>query len=290
MSTFQQSIRSKDFVVTVEPPLHPAQSVEELQATFDVLAPVVDAVQIGDNEGAESHIAPLAVAKIAQDAGVDAIIHMACRDRNRIALQSEMLGAAAMGLTSLFLKRGNKLPEALRGRVKGVFDSRTPQLLRMASRIDEYSPVVQSPGLFLGAYVTLMRPGDDWQAEKVFEKIDAGANFLQTRPCLNVPLLGAYLAGLVAQKVPHRASVIAGVPLIQSVADARAIVDRFPDAPIPDAIVERIATSDDSREEGIAVLAETICACREIPGLSGVNISYVSDHDAAVAAIRRLAS
>ena len=287
MKTLRDSLRSKDFVLTAEIPLHPNQTVAELNAMFETLRPCVDAIQVGDNDDAEGHIAPLAIARIALDAGLDPVVHLSGRDRNRIALQSEILGSAALGITSLVLKRGEKLPAALKGRVKGVFDLRATQFLATASRISENAELVGPPGFLLGTFVTVIEPDSDWQAQQVFEKIEAGARLLQTRPCLDTELLESYAASLVSLKVPHRASFIVTIPLLASVPEATTMLDRFGSAAIPEAVVGRLAGATDAGREGVEILAEALSAVAQIPGVSGANLKFSGDAAAVRQAIQQ---
>lgn len=244
---------------------------------FGALCPCVDAIQVGDNEDAEGHMAPLAVARIALDAGIDPVVHLSGRDRNRIALQSEILGSAALGITTLILKRGEKLPAALKGRVKGVFDLGAIQFLATASRISKNAELVAQPGFLLGTFVTVIDPDPDWQAQQVFEKIEAGARLLQTRPCLDTELLNTYAASLVSLKVPHRASFIVTIPLLGSVAEAMLTLDRFGPAAIPESMIKRLAGAADARREGVDILAETLSVVAQIPGVSGANLKFAGD-------------
>jgi len=270
--------------------MHPAQTAQELQAEIETLRPIVDAIQIGDNEKAEGHIAPLAAASLVLGCDVDPIIHLSCRDRNRIALQSEVLGAAAIGATSLLLKRGNKLPSSFRGRVKSVFDTKATQLLATAARVRESSRMESAKNLFFGAHVTIIGAGEDWQAEGVIEKIDSGAGFLQTRPCLDESLLGTYVARLVSLKIPHRATLIVGAPLITSPAEARSLMERYPDIKIPNTVMERLAQAGNARSEGINILAGFLEVLFEIPGVGGAAIYYERDVEAVVEAVNRARS
>lgn len=277
MQSFREAIRRKDFVITVEPPLHTQLTPEDLRHSFGVLAGRVDAVQIGDNEAAEGHIAPLAIAGIALSQGVDPLIHLSARDRNRIALQAEILGAAALGATSLVLKRGSKLPRTLKGRVKSVFDSRTVQMLQLATRISETSPTVASPGLLLGSVVTVIDPEPGWGAERVTEKLDAGAGFLLSRACLDVELLKRYAAALVALRLTHRSTFIVSVPLLTSAQDLRWLGEKLPDTVIPQHLPKRLLGAKNPREQGIADCVASIAAIGDIPGVSGVNLIYRGD-------------
>ncbi len=277
MASFRDAIRNKDFVITVEPPLHALLTRDSLCHSFAALEGRVDGVQVGDDDEAEPHIAPLAVASIALSLGVDPVIHLSARDRNRIAVHGEILGAAALGVTSLVLKRGNKLPAALKGRVKSVFDSRTAQLLQLAARVSETAPVVTPPGLLLGAMVTAISPEPGWQAARVAEKIDSGAGFLQSRPCLDLELLKRYAAALVALKLTHCATFIANVPLLTSAQDLRWLNEILPDTVIPRDLPKQLLDAANPRDRGIADCVAAIASLRGIPGVSGVNLIYRGD-------------
>lgn len=274
MTNFRDAIRGKDFVITVEPPLHTRLTRDGLCDTFAQLSGLADAVQIGDNEEAEGHISPLAIASIALSQGVDPVVHISARDRNRIALHADILGAAALGVTSLVLKRGNKLPIALKGRVKGVFDSRTAQVLELGRRLSDTSPAISPPGLLLGSMITVIDPEPDWPAERVKEKLDAGAGFLQARACLDSEWLARYAAALVALKLTHRGTFIAGVPLLTSAQDLRWLNENLPDTVVSKQLAERLLGATDPRAEGIQCCREMIATLRDLPGISGVNLIY----------------
>ncbi|MGI9224247.1 MAG: methylenetetrahydrofolate reductase [Woeseiaceae bacterium] len=285
MTTFRDTIRRKDFVITAELPLHADQSMQDLQGNVAVLQPVVDAVQVGCGEGVDMQIAALAAARIARESGVDAIVHLSSRDRNRIALQNDILGAAALGVTALIPRRGEKLPSSLRGRIKGVFDTKVAQLLTIAQRVGENSSFVEG-GLFLGCLVTAFRPQRDWNAERVMEKLDAGAGFLQTRPSLELDLIRDYVSKLVSLRLTHRAAVIIGVPLLTSATAARTIGDRHPGATVLDAVVKRLGEAADPGAEGVRMVADMISELASMPGVTGVAIVDVEDARAAAEAIQ----
>jgi methylenetetrahydrofolate reductase (NADPH) len=285
LKTFRQAIRRKDFVVTAEFPLTADQSIEDLRAKLSVLKPVVDAVQVGCSESTDTQVAELAAASIARESGVDAIVQLSGRDRNRIAIQNDILGATALGVTTLIPRRGEKLPGMLRGRVKGVFDTKVAQLLTIARRVGENSRFVADE-LLLGCLVTAFRPEADWNASRVIDKIDAGAGFLQTRPCADIDLLRDYVSRLVSLRLTHRAAVIVGLPLLLSEARARTIADRHPGAVVPEEIIARLAGASDPRKEGIAVLAGMLAELAGMPGVSGAEIVDVEDVAAVAEAIR----
>lgn len=284
MKTFRDAVRCKDFVVTAELPLGADQTMKDLLDHLAVLRPVVDAVQVGCGEGVDVEIAALAAASIARESGVDAIVHLSSRDRNRIALQNDILGAAVLGATALIPRRGEKLPSTLRGRVKGVFDTKAVQLLTIARRVGENSKFVEGD-MLLGCLVSAFRPKEGWNAKLVKEKLDAGAGFIQTRPSVEIDIVRDYVSRLVSLRLTHRAAVIVGVPLLTSAAAARTIGDRHPGVTVPDVIIGQLAEAEDPRAEGVQLLAEMLGELASLPGVSGVAILDGTDCRAVAEAI-----
>jgi len=285
MKTLRDAMRRKEFVITAELPLQPTSTVQQGEAAVSALAPFVDAIQIIDDRDAVGHMSPLAAAAIVLRCGADAVVHLTGRDRNRVALQAELLGAAALGVTSVVIRRGEKLLKKDFIRGKGVFDTSETRLTAMARRIGEESGLVSAPGFQIGTYVTVFKFTEDWQAERISESIDAGTRVLFTQPCLNVALLERYMDKLVRQKIPHRATVIVEVPLLDSRELAQHYKKNDPSALVPEAIVKRIVAADDPQAEGIAVCAEMLKSLIEIPGVAGVNIRHNGDVSNVVAAI-----
>lgn len=281
-------MRSKDFVITAEIPIDATTTATDIKTGIEALRPVVDAVQIGDDRAAVGHVDPLAVASIAVGLGVDPVLHLSCRDRNRIALKGRLLGAALIGVSSVMLMQGKKLPDALRGKMKGVFDTRAPQLIEMARYIGDDHTRVSPPGFCVGSYVSAVRPGADWKAKKVLETIDSGANFLQTAPCLNLDMLTAYMEKLVALKVLHRASVIVELPLLSSVQMANDIKESRPGSRISKRIVQELAEAKNPGAEGYRICRDAIIEMKSIPGISGVNIIYASDSGAVARLVKEV--
>ena len=270
--------------MTAELALEADQAMQDLQDRLAILRPVVDAVQVGCGEGVDVQVSALAAATIARQAGVDAIVHLSSRDRNRIALQNDILGAAALGITALIPRRGEKLPSTLRGRVKGVFDTKVVQLLTIARRIGENNRF-GADDLLIGCLVSAFRPKEGWKAGRVLDKLDAGAEFIQIRPCADLDLVRDYVSKLVSLRLTHRATVIAGVPLLTSAAAARTIGEKYPGTTVPDTIIGRLAEAADPRTEGVHLLASMLSELALVPGVMGVAILNVDDAGAAAEAI-----
>lgn len=287
MKTFRDAIRRDDLVVTADLPLKPATSASDISKAVEVLAPAIDAVQIDDNRYLPEHMSPLAAASIVLGRGLDAVVHLSCRDRNRVALRADILGAAAIGVTSMVLARGDKLVDKQATRAKGVFDTSGTQLVAIASQSGADPRLAASPGPFIGCFATVFDPAEDWEATRIEEKLDAGARFLQTQPCLNADLIRRYVDKLVQRRVLHRASLVVEVPLLTSPQETIALREVYRGAPVPDAAIKRIASADDPVREGVSICAEMLTELRCIPGISGVNVHYRGDPRNVVAAIRK---
>ena len=286
MRTFRDAIRQQDVVVTAELALRPATTSSEVKAAARVLAPVVDAIQIGDDRAAVGHMSALSAASLVIECGVDAIVQFCCRDRNRIALIADLLGAAALGVTTLVLNRGEKFSESAIVRSKGVFEVTAAQLIDLAHKIGSENALVAAPGFHIGSSITVFKPAEDWDAIRVSEKTESGVKFLQTQPCLNANLLRDYMQKLVERKLTHRASVMVEVPLLTSAKAVKSIKVDYKGATIPEAVAKRIASSNDPVTDGIAVCAEMMAEAVNIPGISGVNVRHDGDPETIVAAIR----
>ena len=277
VKTFRDAIRTSDFVVTAELPLHPGTNVEDIRHIVAVLQPFVDAIQIPDNTSTEPHMSPLAAASFVLQAGMDPVVQMNCRDRNRIALQSDLMGAAALGVTSLIVSRGEKLPAAHKLRIKGVFDIGAQRLLATAQAIGANPRLIAAPGFLLGSNVTVIDPPDDWSADGVDVKAGAGSKFVQSQPCLDVAVLRKYMAALVARKKLERISVIVQVPLLESMDAVRDMQRMRRPLLIPQELVARLERADDFASEAELICVEVVRALTAIPGISGANILYRGD-------------
>lgn len=283
MRSFRDGIRQKDFVVTAELPVKLETTVADMHESIAQLRALVDAVQVTDDRGALGRMSSLAAASIALQLGVDAVVHLSCRDRNRIALQADLLGAAAMGVTSLMLLRGAKFEDK---QAKGVFEIDAESLTGLARVIGEETKLVAPPGFLLGGQATVFAPDEQWRASGIRNKIESGTRFFQSQPCLNIELVADYVSKLIGLKVLHQVSMLITVPLLCSVREARLFKELHPGAAIGEQTYQRLSQADDAVDEGVRICAETIVGVREIAGIAGVNILYEGSSTNVVAALR----
>ncbi len=277
MNTFQNAIRNKDFVVTSECFLKPETDAELIRIQADVLRGAVDGVIVTDNQYGRLHMSSLAAASLMLQNGVDPIMQLSCRNRNRIALLADLFGAAALGVTSLLLVRGNRVPDGMNPRPKAVFDMTAEELIATAASMKNDEYLLTPPEFFIGGLVTPHSPQADWVPRKLIAKADAGAGFMLTYPCMDMALLRGYMKHLVGNKLTHRFSVIVTLAILTSADDAKWLRDSRPNAVMPDSIVKRIESAADPIQEGVAICTEQIEELRDIPGVAGVNIMATTD-------------
>ena len=290
MSALSDTLRSDDFAVTAELSLSPQQSIDEIIATAANLRNTVDAVQIPDHRNARPHISPVAVAAHMMAAGLDPIVHMNCRDRNRIAMQSELLAARSFGISNLILARGIELPDDHHPPTTSVFDLTAINLVRTAAAIRDGEVMTEGQNedgtdFFIGAVATAFKPKDNWEADKLLAKADAGAQFIQLQLCMDTDVLASYAAHLINSRLTWRFQVLANIAVLPSVEEARELRKSNPGSNIPTEFVRRISDAKDAEMEGVKITAETIQALQDIPGIAGVNLQATARPELILAAI-----
>ena len=283
--TFRDSLRTKDFVVTAHVNLPWAPDAESLIRQGEILRPAVDAVQLTDNPGAQVHMSGLAAAALLLRQGIDPIVHMTCRNRNRIALQSDLIGAAALGVTSVLLMRGDRMPESMKPKVRSIFDTRAKQLMAFVQDLKDAETVAFASDFLVGAAAKIFEPDADWTPDNLVSKCDAGANFVQTQLCFDMSVVRNYMARIVASKLTHRLNFIMALSPLPSADAARRMRDNVKGALIPESIIERMEQASDPECEGIEICGELLQELATIPGVSGANLLTLGNLETIPAAI-----
>jgi methylenetetrahydrofolate reductase (NADPH) len=291
LKTLREALRSEELTLTAELSLGPRTSPESIVKQARTLSEATDAVQIPDHRHARPHLSNIATAALLLQNGIDPVIQMNCRDRNRVALQSDILGARALGAHNLLLLRGRNFPESHRPKSTGVFDVGAIDLIATAAAIRDDDVFADTkpagaPDLFIGTIATAFNPDDGWEPEKLTSKADAGAQFIQLQLCFDLGLLRDYATRIVSSKLTWRLQILAGLAVLPSADAARELRKARPDSIIPSSIVKRIEEADDQGAEGIAIAAEQLRAIADIPGLSGVTLVTPGEPESIVAAIR----
>lgn len=272
MKIFRDELRKRDFVITAECFLNPETDSESIRAQTDILRDVVDGVVLTDNQHGQIHMNTIAAARLVLDNGMDPIVQMSCRNRNRLALVADLLGASALGVNNVLLIRGGQVPPVIKPRPKAVLDMTVSELIATASRLKSDGKLGAEAEFLVGSTMTIQPPEADWVPEKLTRKIEAGAQFIVALGNMDIDALQAHMKNLVAAKLTRRASVIASTFILTSAEDARWLRDHRPNYEIPDSIVRRLEKATDPREEGLAICSEHLSHLAKIPGISGANI------------------
>jgi methylenetetrahydrofolate reductase (NADPH) len=280
VTTFRESLGSNNFSITAELNLTAGADASTVKAQGALLHPVVDGVQITDNPYGQVQMSSLAAAGLLLQEGIDAIPQMACRDRNRTALTSDLIGARALGVESLILMRGDGYASA--SDPASVFELGAKELIATARDLSDGT----DPHRFhIGCIATVFKPKKGWNPSELSARIDSGAAFIQTQLCFDMDVLRRYMGLLVAAKVTWRASIIVGIATLPTAQNARWLQKNLRGAVVPDQIVDRLEGSADPEHEGVKICAELIDELSGIPGVSGVNLMTPGDMHSIPAAI-----
>ena len=271
-------LASGKFVVTAE--IAPPASTDpaDLLRPAMALRGIADAVNVTDGAGARAHLCALAGARLLLDHGIEPILQMTCRDRNRLALQSDLLGALALGVGNVLLLSGDDPRQGDQPETKPVFDldSRsllaTAQQLRVEHRLPSGREVKGPIRLLLGAADMPVDPPPGWMPTSLTAKAAAGADFVQTQFCMDVGVVRRYAARLAELGLVPRLKVLIGLAPIPSVRSARWMKERLPGTIIPDAVIDRLDGAPDARAEGRRIAVELLQQLIEIPGIAGAHV------------------
>ncbi len=283
--TFRDALRTKEFVVTAHVNLPRAPDADSLIRQGEILRPAVDAVQLTDNPRAQVHMSGIAAAALLLQQGIDPIIHMTCRDRNRIALQSDLIGAAALGVTSVLLMRGKEIPDGKMLRVQNVFDTPAREIMAFIQNVKNAENDSLVSDFLVGATAIIFDPDADWTPDILSVKCDAGANFVQLQLCFDMGVVRNYMARMVASKLTHRLYFIMALSPLPSADVARWMRDNVVGALVPESIIERMEQASDPEREGIEICAELLQELATIPGVSGANLLTLGELETIPAAI-----
>ena len=291
--TLKAKLAAKRFVITAEvtPPVSFDRA--ELIAKAIPLKGLADAVNLTDGAGARPHLGTLIAASILVQEGIEPILQITCRDRNRIALQSDLIAAAASGVHNLLILRGDDPSAGDQPDAKAVFDLDARGLLETARNLRDKNELPSGKKVsgraefFLGGADSPIDPPAGWEPKGLAGKIAAGAQFVQTQFCMDPGVVRRYLARLAEHGIKDLA-VIVGVAPLRSAKSALWMKEKLFGTIIPDAFVARMEAASDPVAEGRAICVETISALADIPGVAGVHI-MAPNNDAAVPDVIRAA-
>ncbi|NNM61159.1 MAG: methylenetetrahydrofolate reductase [Steroidobacteraceae bacterium] len=274
----ERVLRAGGFAVTTE--LAPPDSADpqEVYARARVFDGYVDAINATDGSGANCHMSSLAVCALLTRVGYAPVMQISCRDKNRIAIQGDILGGAAMGVCNMLCLTGDGVQAGDHPQAKPVFDLDCVSLLGIARTLrDEHHfqsgrKISYAPRVFLGAAENPSALPHEWRAQRLAKKIAAGAQFIQTQYCYDLPLLRAFMRHVEDLGLLGKVFILVGVGPLRSAKTADWMRKNVPGMHVPDALIERLAGAKDQAREGREICVELIKAAREIAGVSGVHV------------------
>jgi methylenetetrahydrofolate reductase (NADPH) len=275
---FERVLRAGGFAVTTE--LAPPDSAdpEEVYARAHVFDGFVDAINATDGSGANCHMSSLAVCALLTRIGYAPIMQISCRDKNRIAIQGDILGGAAMGVCNMLCLTGDGVQAGDHPQAKPVFDLDCVSLLEIARGLrDEHHfqsgrKISFAPRVFLGAAENPAALPHAWRAQRLAKKIAAGAQFIQTQYVYEPALLRGFLTQIADLGLSDKIYILAGVGPLRSAKTADWMRRNVPGMHVPDALITRLKGAQDQAREGRNVCIELIQEIRAMPGISGVHI------------------
>lgn len=285
MRTFREAIQGDQFTLTAELTLARDSTADDVRRQADVLGRYVDAIQVTDNPYAWVQMSAVSAAAVLRGHGIDPVPILSCRDRNRIALESDLLGLRALGVSSVILTRGQRVPQKHAVQAGGVFDLSGRELIALAASFGGEESATRGPEFLVGTAARVFRPGPEWQAESLAVRAAAGARFLQTQLCFNVKVLQQYMQALVAAKLTWRYSVIVSLAVLPSAITAHWVKKNLAGSRIPKSVIRRLEQAPHPEQEGIRICAEKMQEIAAIPGVSGINLMTTGDAAAITAAI-----
>ncbi|MFC1944761.1 methylenetetrahydrofolate reductase [Chloroflexota bacterium] len=287
-SNLERVLAAGHFAATGE--LGPPQSAdaEAVRRKAQILKNCVDAANVTDGQTAVVRMASMAACRIALEHGLDPIVQMTCRDRNRIALQMDILGVSALGLNNMLCLTGDHVTFGNHPQAKGVHDVDSIQLIGIVKGMrddkvfqcgDEMSV---EPRLFIGAAANPFADPFEYRVFRLAKKVEAGVDFIQTQIVYNVEKFAEWMKQVRERGLHEKVKILAGVSPPKSIGAARYMQTRVPGMDVPDAVIDRLkgVPKEQVSREGMQICVDIINQVREIEGIAGVHIMAIEWEEA----------
>ncbi|MHB1414166.1 MAG: methylenetetrahydrofolate reductase [Chloroflexota bacterium] len=284
-SNLEKVLGSGKFAVTAELGPPKGTGVKSILRKAEQLKLAVDAVNITDNQTAITRMCSLAVSNLVQQAGVEPVMQITCRDRNRLAIQSDVLGAVALGIRNILCLSGDHQRFGNHPQAKNVYDLDSIQLIQILHGMRENKKFASGDDfsgeapLFLGGAANPYGDPYEFRVVRLGKKARAGADFIQTQAIFDVAKFERWMRDVRERELDKKVHILAGVIPVKSVAMARYMRDYVSGVSVPDEIVTRLEKAENVKEEGVKICLETIDQLRDIPGVHGIHIMAVGWED-----------
>jgi 5,10-methylenetetrahydrofolate reductase len=288
-SNLEKVLEAGHFAVTAE--IGPPQNAdaEEVKEKASILKGYIDGCNVTDGQTAVVRMSSTAGAMLGKEVGLDPVVQMTCRDRNRLALQMDILGMAALGLHNIVCLTGDYVSFGDHPQAKSVHDLDSIQLLKMVKDMRDEG-ILQNgeeikgmlPRLYIGAAVNPFADPLEYRVDRLAKKIAAGADFVQTQLVYNMPKFEKWMEMVRDRGLHKKVKILAGVTPIKSIGAAKYMKTRVPGLDVPDEVIERFRNTpkEERAQEGINMAIETIKKLKDIEGIAGVHIMAIEWEEA----------
>lgn len=279
-SNLQQVLEEGLFAVTAEIGPPKGSDPEKITKKAKILKGYADAFNITDNQTAVVRMSSMAGCCLLRKMGMEPIMQMTCRDRNRIALQSDVLGASAVGIKNMLFLTGDHQSFGNHPEAKGVFDIDSMQLIQMIKNMrddgifqngDEI--LARNPDVFIGAAANPFADPSELRVDRLHKKIRAGADFIQTQSVYNLNRFNMWMDEIRSNGLDKKVHILAGVTPLKSLRMTERMKFHVPGVDIPDSIYNRMKNATDPKDEGYKISIELINEIKKINGVHGIHIT-----------------
>lgn len=281
-TNLEKVLTNGQFAVTAEAGPPKGTSAKVVQRKAETLRLCCDAVNVTDNQTAIVRMSSLAGCVLLKQQGVEPVMQMVTRDRNRIALQSDVLGAVALGIGNILCLTGDHQRFGNHPTAKGVFDMDSIQLVSVLRKMRDEKKFISGEDisgevpLFIGAAENPFADPFEYRVHRLAKKIKAGADFIQTQGVFDMDKFGKWMEMVRDRGLDKQVHILAGVIPIKAAGMARYMQTSVPGVSVPQSIVSRMeAAGKNAKEEGLKIALETIEQIRDIPGVHGIHIMAV---------------
>ena len=287
-SRLKKVLTTGRFAVTAECGPPKGADPEAVRKKGLLLKGFVDSVNVTDNQTGVVRLSSLASCAILRQEGLDPVLQMVTRDRNRIALQSDVLGASALGIRNILCLSGDHQAFGNQPEAKGVFDLDSIQLLKVVREMRDSGVILggdqlsSAPDLFIGAVENPFGDPMNYRTARLAKKVRAGAEFIQTQCVYNLARFKAFMAEVTDKGLDAKVAILAGVTPLKSARMAEYMAKNVAGMDIPEEVIARMkgVAAGQQRSEGIKIAVETIEALKSIKGVRGVHIMAIEWEEA----------
>jgi 5,10-methylenetetrahydrofolate reductase len=279
-TNLQQVLNQGHFAVTAEIGPPKGSDPQSIVRKTEQLNGFADAFNITDNQTAVARMSSLAGACIVRQQGMEPVFQMACRDRNRLALQADILGASALGIHNMLFVTGDHQSKGNHPHAKGVFDIDSIQLISIAKNLrdmhifeNQEMLKSKSPQIFIGGVSNPFVSSIPLRVDRLEKKIRAGADFIQTQSVFNLPQFEEWMDAVRDRGLDNQVHILAGITPLKSVKMMQRMKYHVPGVDIPDNLEKRMLDAEDVKEEALLLTDELIRSIKLIKGVHGVHIT-----------------